>query len=110
MQTRNKFYSHNDPENSTVFIYFDEKESRIKATSQMGFHYFFDRKELILSLLNKIRSQLEIKRDECLALLYGEANGYQVSVTQSFTLSFYSGFFENRVERDNKSRNLNQKN
>lgn len=99
IKMRDQFYAHNDPQYNNLLIHYDKDNKKITATASIGYHYLSKNTQIILSLLKKVKTNLETSRDESLSKLYSEHDGYKVDSTQSFSLSYYTGFQENPISR-----------
>ena len=96
---RDKFYAHNDPENNSLLIYYDEALGKLMTTSSVSFHSLADHKEPIFSLLHNVKKALEEKRNELLAQCYSENGPWQVNMNKSYILTYYTGMVENPINR-----------
>jgi len=99
IKMRDQFYAHNDPQYNNLLIHYDKDNQKITATAFVGYHYLAENTQIILSLLEKVKANLETSRDKSLSKLYSEQDGYKVDGTQSFSLSYFTGFQENPISR-----------
>lgn len=94
---RNQSYAHNDPEHNTLSIHIDEN-SKIYAIAQLRYSAFSNNKQIIESLLMKIKCFMETNREVLLKKLYGQTALHSGAMPKLFLINFHSGFIEKEVK------------
>lgn len=101
MDMRNQVYNHNDPQHNNALISYDEKQSCLEITfSSVSLNLFGFSKEIILSLLDKLKISFKEETNSILRKLYNLGWDQKINKEQSLLMMYDGKFIEKYINRN----------